>query len=674
MKFVAPEFLYALVAIAIPIIIHLFNFRKFKKIYFSNVEFLKEVQQETQSKSQIKHLLVLLSRILAIAFLVFAFAQPYLPINTSANSNQNNVVGIYIDNSFSMESMGENGTLLDEAKAKAIGVVGSFRATDKFTLLTNNYTVGDQRLLSNEEVIDKIEQVVISPSTKMIADIHSRNLSAINAVENSNKVFYVFSDFQKTISDFKNVLTDSIVSTYYIPLKANELSNLYIDSCWFSTPTHILGQQEELTVQVNNNGDADLEKIPLKLYINKQLIAPSTFSIKANERKTITLNYTNKTKGVQQGKVELKDAPVTMDDAFYFSYTIADDIDILTITKGKDQNALSAIYSTDSIFNYKQQQVQQLDYSAIKKSNLVIVNNLDEVNSGLAAALKSFVEMGGSLLVLPASEIKIENYREFLSLLSVNYYVGLDTSKTKVKTIHYQHPIFKNVFDEQPKGNLNLPLVTQHYTTSNNRTSFKTKILSLKNGTDFLSAFQVGKGNVYLSTVSLDKTSSSFINHALFVPIMYNIALLSQKSYPLFYTIGQDYALEVPSLQKDNTYHILGDNFDVIPQLKNNNQGTTVFVNAGVELAGNYKLTNNENTIGLAYNYNRLESDLATHNAEEIQHAIDVNGLNAQLVSNTGSIETVLSEINTGKRYWKYCIILALLFLAIEIALIKLLK
>ncbi|MBL0031994.1 MAG: BatA domain-containing protein [Bacteroidetes bacterium] len=79
MQFIYPEFLFALSVLAIPIIIHLFNFRRFKKIYFTNVRFLKEIKQDTQSKSKLKHLLVLLSRLLALTFLVLAFAQPFIP-------------------------------------------------------------------------------------------------------------------------------------------------------------------------------------------------------------------------------------------------------------------------------------------------------------------------------------------------------------------------------------------------------------------------------------------------------------------------------------------------------------------------------------------------------------------------------------------------------------------
>jgi hypothetical protein len=174
--------------------------------------------------------------------------------------------------------------------------------------------------------------------------------------------------------------------------------------------------------------------------------------------------------------------------------------------------------------------------------------------------------------------------------------------------------------------------------------------------------------------VGLDHEFSTFTNHALFVPILYNIALLSQKNYPLFYIIGKDYSIEVPSTQKDNTYHITNKNFDVIPPIKKTNTGINVFVNAPIEVAENYTLTNQQHQIGLAYNYNRSESDLSTFSQDEIENQINATNFNAQVVKNAYNIKSALVELNTGKRYWKYCVILALLFLATEIILIKLFK
>jgi len=675
MKFAYPEFLYALFAIAIPIIIHLFNFRKYKKLYFSNVEFLKEVRQETQSKSKLKHLLILLSRILAITFLVLAFAQPFIPASENNIANQNNAVAIYIDNSFSMESVGKNGSLLNEAKNKAIEIVNAYRNTDKFILTTNNFNAGNQHLLSNEAIIDKIEAIQIFSASRELSTVYSRTREALNSSDIKNKSFYVLSDFQKSTIDVANIKTDTIINTFFAPITSNETNNLYIDSCWFSSPTHLINQNEELTIRIKNNADTDLENIPIKLYINEQNIVPASFSVKANDKTELKLNYRNKLGGIQHGKIELRDHPITMDDAFYFSYKISDNIDILAINNNENNVALQSVYNTDSIFSFKSYQASQLDYSLIKKSNLVVLNNLDDVNSGLSNALKSFIDNGGSLLIIPSNNINLDSYKEFLSLLTVNYFTAQDTTKTKVREINFNHPIYQNVFDEKPEGNINLPLVAQHYKLSTSTTTFKSNLLSLKDGTPFLAAYKVGNGNVYLNTSSLAKESSNFSNHALFVPTLYNIALLSQQKLPLFHTIGSNSTIELNRTAKDNVYHIKNEQVDVIPQTRNNNNYTTIFVNSNISEAGNYTLSNTQNKLGIAYNYNRNESILTYYKTDELQELLANNNIKASVIDSTNeTIKTALNELNIGKTYWKYCIILALLFLAVEIALIKLFK
>ena len=119
MQFIYPEFLLALLALAIPIIIHLFNFRRFKKILFTNVRFLREIKQDTQSRSRLKHLLILLTRLSAITFLVLAFAQPFIPVRKTTFESSSKRVSIYIDNSFSMDALGNSGNLLEVSKKKA---------------------------------------------------------------------------------------------------------------------------------------------------------------------------------------------------------------------------------------------------------------------------------------------------------------------------------------------------------------------------------------------------------------------------------------------------------------------------------------------------------------------------------------------------------------------------
>jgi hypothetical protein len=244
-----------------------------------------------------------------------------------------------------------------------------------------------------------------------------------------------------------------------------------------------------------------------------------------------------------------------------------------------------------------------------------------------------------------------------------------------VREIILKHPVYANVFDGKPKGNLNLPVVSAHYLISKGTTTFKNNILTLKDGNPFLTEYKVGKGNIYLSTVSLDKESSNFSNHALFVPTLYNIALLSQKNYPLFHVIGSNSTIDLNRGEKDNIYHIKNNTIDIIPRVRNANNSTTVFVNTEIEAAGNYTLENDKTKIGLAYNYNRSESELTYLSTIEIDEIINSSSINAQYIDLTnGSIQSTLNDLNIGKKYWKYCIILALLFLAVEIILIKIFK
>src|SRR5580765_4773390 len=138
MSLVYPSFLWALSALAIPIIIHLFNFRRTTRIYFSNTRFLKQVKEETTQKRRLKQYLVLASRLLFLFFLVIAFAQPFLPAKEQL-ADQRNIV-IYLDNSFSMSApVSEKTRALDEAIRMATSILELFPSASKYQLITNDF-------------------------------------------------------------------------------------------------------------------------------------------------------------------------------------------------------------------------------------------------------------------------------------------------------------------------------------------------------------------------------------------------------------------------------------------------------------------------------------------------------------------------------------------------------
>src|SRR4051812_29873431 len=237
MMFVYPLFLWALAAITIPIIIHLFNFRRYKKVYFTNVKFLKELQQESKSKSRLKELLILAARSLAIACLVPAFCQPFIPGKDAALKNTGaRAISLYIDNSFSMENVNKQGPLLEIAKNRAKEVIKAFGNADKFQIITNDFEGRHQRFNTKEDALSVIEEIKVSPSVRLLSDVVKRQADFLSSSSLNNRKVFIFSDAQRSTFNLEEVITDSTFKTMLVPLKANRVNNIFIDSCWFETP------------------------------------------------------------------------------------------------------------------------------------------------------------------------------------------------------------------------------------------------------------------------------------------------------------------------------------------------------------------------------------------------------------------------------------------------------
>ena len=688
MNFTYPAFLFALSAIAIPIIIHLFNFRKFKTIYFSNIRFLKEVKQETHAKSKLKHLLVLAARILSIIFLVLAFAQPFISVENKKIVIGNKAISIFIDNSFSMGAINKNGTLLDEAKKRAAEIVSAYKPTDRFQLLTNDFEGKHQRMVNKEEFAELLDEVKISPSIRSISEIVSRQTDLLQHRSNEIKVAYIISDFQKSIVNTSQIKNDTSIAFSLIPLTATQKNNLYIDTCWFETPVRQLNQIEKLHVRIKNVSDKIVENNSIKLFINDLQKTPASFNVDKKSETEVILSFASKEIGLQHCRIEINDYPVTFDDKFYFSFKVAKNITALCINSaGSEISDLGSVYlnklfGTDSLFILKNYSEDKLDYSTLSNNNLIILNELKTISSGLAQELKRFMSNGGSVLVLPNSASDLNSYKDFLMSESVNYYERLDTLNTKVDKINLDNIIYKDIFEKKSLNttNLDLPIVNKHYVISKRTQSNEEYLLKLQNGDVFLSKYDVDKGKLYLSSVPLNQNFSNFAKHSIFVPTLYKIGMYSQTTHPLFYTIGSDETIETTNvLTGDNVYHIRGENnnFDVIPEHKVMDAKTEILVHNQITNAGNYDLFAGKDLItGVSFNFNRKESDLSCYTIDELKEQLSKNNFNNfnVLVTGAQSLKQTLSESGQGKKLWKFCIILALLFLAIEVLLLRFMK
>lgn len=678
MSFVYPSFLFALTALSIPIIVHLFNFRRYKKVYFTNVKFLKEVQQESKAKSTLKRILILISRILALSCLILAFAQPYLPGQNDIKKGPQ-LISLYIDNSFSMQAVNKSGNLLEDAKRKAREMVQAAPASDKFQLLTNNFN-SPQLSLSKEQALDAIDRVQFSPAVKTIAEVYARMQSDLKE-EEKNAAFYLLSDFQKTTFSENDLRPDSIHPTSFIYLENPISQNVHIDSCSVESPYFQAGSTQKLHVRIKNGAEKDIEAGSLKFFLNNKQVAPVSFKVPANGFVDVQLSFTCKDTGIQQGLLAIEDFPVTFDDTLYFSFKVNTHIPCLVIN-GKEDKAgtfLKSLFSNDSLFSYTEQNELAIDYAAFARNNIIVLNGLTTISSGLTQELRKFTQSGGSVLLFPARTIDVSSYNALFSVFNAATILQPDTARQKLDNKNLPTTFYEGVFEKKPE-NMDMPLVNFHYSMQGNTRSGEEMILRLTGGQSFLSRYTKDKGKFYVCSAPLDENSSSFAKHALFVPTIIKVAVLSRPSAPLYHYCGDNEAIDVSliSISGEKPLHIrAASNSDFIPETKITETNRFILTHGQPALAGSYFLMHDKTNLqGLAFNYKRKESELACFGKDELEGIVKKSGWkNISVIdASSGGLQASLADISGGTRLWKLFVLLTLLFLLAETALIKFMR
>jgi hypothetical protein len=688
MQFIHPLFLIALSALAIPILIHLFNFRRFKKVYFTNVRLLQQIEQETKKQSRLKQLLILLARLLAIACLVLAFAQPYIPDSRQQKKTTGQrAVSIYIDNSFSMEAVASEGKLIDLAKNRALEIVTAYAPSDLFQLVTNDFEGRDQRFVTPEEVRKRIDEVQISPSSRTLPEVINRQNDMLPEAAQRNYDAYVISDFQKTTSQLLSAKPDTNISWFLIPLSAAKRDNLFIDSVYFLSPVHQPGQPVRLQVRIRNASEETFEKIPVKLTINSVQKALASVEAGKNSTNEITLSYTENTSGTQYGLVEIVDYPIVYDDKFYFTYPVLPSIPVLSINETGENRYLSALFSSDSSVHFTNNPVKQLDYTKLASNALLILNSPEEISSGLAQEITRFVNSGGNLVIFPPADGKIDSYNTLLALFNLGGYGSIDTVKQRITAMNVESSLFSDVFEKNAQGkvnlpeNIDLPLVYKHFIYKQDMRSTTEVLFKLQDNQPFLLSAPVKKGRVYLFCAPLDESWTMFPKHAIFVPTLYKMALLSNSVPPLSYVAGENSNIKISSdaSPETNIYRLkkTDADFEIIPGIQQFGSAISLLTYDQVKDAGFYNVTKGENQIaGLAFNFNRRESDLTCSNISELDEQIKrLPVRDIRIIRETKhSIASEIHQIKQGRPLWKLFIIFALIFLAAEIALLRFLK
>ena len=671
MQFLYPSFLWALLAIAIPIIIHLFYFRRFKKVYFTNVKYLEEIKEETSSRNRLKNLLILLSRILAISALVFAFAQPFIPQGDNIKKG-NNAVSVFIDNSFSMNALQNDVPLIDIAKEKGRQIIKAYSEEDKFQILTHSFEGRHQRLVSKEDALSLIDEIEVTPSVRELTKVINRQKQAINSQE-ENEILYLISDFQTSINDLQEY-QDSTAELNLLPLQSVQENNVSLDSVWLEAPVPMINQNNKLLVRITNHSDNEIEGVRLSMLKDGQEKPEGIFNIPPRTFVIDTINISLLKPGWHKAELKLSDYPIQFDDKYFIALNVPENIKVLAINNNVDNRFLTALFKGLNLYTLTNQDQNRVDYSKIKENDLVILNDLSEISSGLASELDNYIVNGGNVLVFPGANASLDSYNNFLNNLSANNLKSSISETKTVSAINDEEFIFKDVY-EYVGRNITLPTTNKGYELTSFQSRAQESLLQYRDGSNYLVKYVRGDGHLYLCTSPLDgEVNDLVLNAEIFVPMLYKMAIAATKNQKIAYTIGADEVIEADNqiTNGDLVYTIKGIE-EFIPGQTNLGNKILLNVNNQISQDGYYSLgLDNESIADLAFNFDRKESNLEVSSISQIEDLANSTNVNLLDASLKADFSAYINEKDKGIVLWRWCLILALIFLGIETLLLRL--
>ncbi|MBP8155602.1 MAG: BatA domain-containing protein [Leadbetterella sp.] len=690
MQFLFPSVLWGLLALSIPLIVHLFNFRRTKKVYFSNVALLKTVETKSSAFRKLKQLLIMAARMLFLASLIFAFAQPiFFKNKANLTAKPVGINGIYLDNSLSMQNTTESKRFLDLAIIKIDELLSIFNRSSNVQMTTNDFDGQDQFVTNASKVKDRLTTTDFSEIPRTLEQVYKRQRSiAQKHNPSAQNHFFWFSDFQKsTVGRLENVKIDSNDKVHLIPVTGKASQNVFVDSVWLSLPAVREMQNNVLNVKVYNSGSKGVEKLPLKLFIDNIQASTSSVNIASNSSATASFNFTVKERGVHRGKILFDDQPITFDNDYYFVLNASPSIRVLHLFGQRSpQNYLSKMYANDSLFKYTSYSVSNFDPGQVQNADMVVLEGVSTIDGETKLSLENFLASGGSVVISPSENPVAASYLGFLGKygfqnIEVVNEVPSPENFVDINEPDKTSPFYADVFERSSFNSLvSLPKSTPKLQWG----GAAEKLLSFRNGRAFLTRTKVGDGVVYLLASPLNAKFGNFAEHAFFVPTFYKMAYLSSKSDRLAYNFSESsISFFMPNAPKNATYKLKNDKLEIIPVQRLLGKTLNLTLPKSSELSegqlfgsGFYDLVINgkvEKT--LALNHDHLESKLDTYSSENLRDIFE-NQKNVEVYDDIsdGSFIEAFRDTSLGKPLWKYFVVAALFFLLVEILLIRFLK
>lgn len=661
MQFAHPSVLWALSLLAIPFAVHLFNLRRYKTIYFSDLRFLKEVQQNTNRQRKLKEWLVLLSRLLMIVALVLAFAMPYLPNNNADVLRGKSI--IFLDNSASSQAGTQPYSPFERGKQLALALLEKLPTQNQVALLTASK--------SSNPVFIPVED--LKEAIKNTQPVDRDAASVLSGNKNSWKgaTVYVISDMQQNAFDLAALENDSIQYVLLPTILADEaqLPNVVVDSIWLEAPFLMAGQPVNVQCRIRSYGATTTDAI-LEISLNDLPEITLSIALKPNSDTIIESNLTHVRSGFNHLKLALGNDAVQFDNIQSRIYFVPLANRVIEVYQNEPSALVAKLFNGNE-FEFQAMAANQINNAQLNEADLIILNGLSQISTGLQNQLLARATEA-NILIIPNSRSH-SSINSLASTLGIKTFGAVDTATLASKTVNTSDPFFAEVFS----GTLNRvywPTVKKHFRLLGNSGLPAFMLMQLANGDELFVRYSNGQNNIFQLAVPLDEGFSDLANHPVVVPIFIKSLMKRNNISGFTGTIGADNRFDFSVNQKQEEPALLAKGtLNFIPQQQVFGNRLSMVAGSEIEKAGVYTVLNRSDTLGrLAFCLPRVESDLARYSATDLENWIHKNNASnlRVLQADSSNLGVQFTAWQQGKQLWRWALGLALFLIFVEVILL----
>ncbi|MBK8505800.1 MAG: hypothetical protein IPL46_28545 [Saprospiraceae bacterium] len=298
-------------------------------------------------------------------------------------------------------------------------------------------------MISREQALTSIDDLELTPAVTPFSKIFLRQQQLLDDQDNPNKLLYYVSDFQQNIVDFD--LADTTFEYNLLPLRAVIEQNVSIDSAWFEAPVQMMNKANMLLVKVHNWSDQKVENIQLSMRLDGAVKPVGSLDIEAKSTVVDSVFITVLQPGIQKVELKITDFPVQFDDSYNVAFEVKQQLQTLVINQERPNRYIESALGSQEYFQKTDRNASNLDYTAFNQYQLIFLNELSSISTGLSSALKNYLQQGGNVTLFPAINIDLATYNSFLSQLGAGQFEGFDTTGRVVNYYNANEFIFDDV-------------------------------------------------------------------------------------------------------------------------------------------------------------------------------------------------------------------------------------